>query len=193
MNGVSTQSARTKHHIVVYIVVLREFVHSLLHDKQLQSNTHIYHTTQKSKQNKITNKITMIHSILAPSSASQLLCLVLVLTVMNIDQIQGLAGGGFFRQRSSSVVSQGGQSSNDDVGGSNWGKRNSSRSRTGTNNNIINNQSNNYELPTTQQETISTTSTTATATAATTTEFDADSYRQEMIDLVYQRNLQRCV
>ena len=35
--------------------------------------------------------------------------------------------------------------------------------------------------------------TTATATAATVEEsfFDADSYRQEMTDLVYQRNMQR--
>mmetsp|Transcript_51064 Transcript_51064/g.57871 ORF Transcript_51064/g.57871 Transcript_51064/m.57871 type:complete len:130 (+) Transcript_51064:87-476(+) len=129
----------------------------------------------------------MIHSIL-PSSSIRLLCMVLLLAIINIDQIQGLSAGGFFRQRhtsstsssSSSVVSRGGGSG-----------------RTGKNNsNIRNNQSNDYELPTTHtQETVSTTSTTTTSTNAgvSSSSFDADSYRQQMTDLVYQRNLQRCV
>mmetsp|Transcript_47695 Transcript_47695/g.51555 ORF Transcript_47695/g.51555 Transcript_47695/m.51555 type:complete len:132 (+) Transcript_47695:60-455(+) len=131
----------------------------------------------------------MIHSIL-PSSSIRLLCMVLILAIINIDQIQGLSAGGFFRQRhtsntsssSSSVVSRGGGSS------SRTGKKNIS--------NIRNNQSNDYELPTTHtQETVSTTSTTTTSTNAgvSLSSFDADSYRQQMTDLVYQRNLQRCV
>eukprot|EP00751_Fragilariopsis_kerguelensis_P013546 CAMPEP_0170777254 /NCGR_PEP_ID=MMETSP0733-20121128/11671_1 /TAXON_ID=186038 /ORGANISM="Fragilariopsis kerguelensis, Strain L26-C5" /LENGTH=101 /DNA_ID=CAMNT_0011120421 /DNA_START=125 /DNA_END=430 /DNA_ORIENTATION=- len=101
-----------------------------------------------------------------------------------MDQTQG-----FQRTTSTSstsgVVSRGRQSNT--VSGS---------SRTGkTNNNIINNQSNDYELPTTQQETsLSPTTTTITNEGlSSSSTFDADSYRQQMIDLVYQRNLQRCV
>mmetsp|Transcript_14296 Transcript_14296/g.16065 ORF Transcript_14296/g.16065 Transcript_14296/m.16065 type:complete len:132 (-) Transcript_14296:237-632(-) len=131
----------------------------------------------------------MVRSIL-PSSSIRLLCMVLLLAIINIDQIQGLSAGGFFRQRhtsstsssSSSVVSRGG-------GSSRTGKKNNS--------NIRNNQSNDYELPTTHtQETISTTGTTRTTstnTGVSSSSFDADSYRQQMTDLVYQRNLQRCI
>mmetsp|Transcript_17665 Transcript_17665/g.17839 ORF Transcript_17665/g.17839 Transcript_17665/m.17839 type:complete len:119 (+) Transcript_17665:228-584(+) len=66
---------------------------------------------------------------------------------------------------------------------------------------IQNNQHSN-ELPVTttpQQQTVpSTTSSTITSTGTTTEElslltFDSDLFRQEMIDLVYQRNLQRCI
>jgi len=127
----------------------------------------------------------MFHSILTISSRScqLLLCIVLLVLTSNINQIHGLSvGGGFFRQRnnssSSGVASRGGRSSN----------------RTGKKNNIINNQSNNNELPTTQQETVVSTTAVNEGQLSSSSIFDADSYRQEMTNLVYQRNLQRlCV
>mmetsp|Transcript_17668 Transcript_17668/g.17841 ORF Transcript_17668/g.17841 Transcript_17668/m.17841 type:complete len:125 (+) Transcript_17668:71-445(+) len=124
----------------------------------------------------------MMLSILTSSTNNRLLLLiVLVLVIMNMDQTQG-----FQRTTSTSGVVSRGRQSNTVSGSSRTGK---------TNNNIINNQSNDYELPTTQQET-SLSPTAATITnegLSSSSTFDADSYRQQMTDLVYQRNLQRCV
>ena len=132
----------------------------------------------------------MMHSILL-SSVSVFFVVVLVLTTLTIDQsVQGLALAGIVRRVKNN-------SSNISI----WGKRNS-RSQ----------QQRSSELPAmTMGNTISTsarTSTTNTQQVApsisTTTAaavegllsspyipFDADIYRQEMTDIVYQRNMER--
>ena len=163
-------------------------------------NSFLKQSKQIPKQHNIPNKQNntlilyniMMHSILL-SSVSVFFVVVLVLTTLTIDQsVQGLALAGIVRR----VVKN--NSSNNNI----WGKRNS-RSQ----------QQRSSELPAmTMGNTISTsarTSTTntqqvapsiSTTAAAAAVEglisspyipFDADIYRQEMTDIVYQRNMER--
>mmetsp|Transcript_63709 Transcript_63709/g.71177 ORF Transcript_63709/g.71177 Transcript_63709/m.71177 type:complete len:126 (+) Transcript_63709:342-719(+) len=121
-----------------------------------------------------------------------LFLLLIVLTMNNIDQTQGFVVAGGCGSICDKRIS----------GNSN------SNSMMGKTIIIQNNQHSN-ELPVTttpqQQMVPSTTSSTITSTGTTTEElslsssssslltFDSDLFRQEMIDLVYQRNLQRCL
>mmetsp|Transcript_7956 Transcript_7956/g.9128 ORF Transcript_7956/g.9128 Transcript_7956/m.9128 type:complete len:137 (-) Transcript_7956:172-582(-) len=136
----------------------------------------------------------MFRSIPTISSSTRnrvlFILLIVVLTMNNIDQTQGL------------VVAGG-------CGDSIWGKRISSNSNSnsmmGTTIMIQNNHNSNELLITTPQQTIvpsTTTSTTTTAdiiteklalSSSSLLTFNFDVYRQEMIDFVYARNLQRCL
>ena len=119
----------------------------------------------------------MMHSILLSSVSVSVFFVVLVLTTLTIDQsVQGLALAGIVRRVKNN-------SSNISI----WGKRNS-RSQ----------QQRSSELPATTtntQQVAPSISTTAAAVEGLLSSpyipFDADVYRQEMIDIVYQRNMER--
>mmetsp|Transcript_49219 Transcript_49219/g.56754 ORF Transcript_49219/g.56754 Transcript_49219/m.56754 type:complete len:144 (-) Transcript_49219:201-632(-) len=139
-----------------------------------------------------------------------LFLLLIVLTMNNIDQTQGfvVAGG------CGSIICGKRISSNSNSNSNNSKNSKNSTSFMGTT--IITLQNNQHShdvlsvITTPHQQTSSTTTSTITTSTGTIrteglavsvasssssllTTFDSDLYRQEMLDLVYERNLQRCL